>query len=291
MPHGIIIKGIGGFYYVKAENRTVECRARGKFRNEKITPLVGDYVDILEKGNGCMIDKILPRRNVLIRPPVANVDMAVYVIACRSPEPNFSLLDRFLLSAVSQSLDIVLCVNKIDLENIEYVEKLTAPYKNTGIKIIFTSTKSGQGIDELKEQLRNRITVFAGPSGVGKSSLLNCLQPSLKLKTGIISEKLERGRHTTRHCELMELQWGGYVLDTPGFSSMDIDTIEKEQLELLFPEFNEYSGDCKFAGCSHISEPGCAVKEAVEKNEIHPLRYESYVKLYDEISKRRRNYK
>lgn len=285
MPQGIIIKGIGGFYYVKAEGRVLECKARGRFRNEKITPLVGDMVDIVEKSGGSMIQSILPRKTELIRPSVANVDQAVIVFACTKPEPNLNLLDRFLVLSAHNRLETVICLNKLDLTGSEAADRIAEPYRKAGYVCIYTSTVTGQGIEELRNALKNKITVFAGPSGVGKSSILNKLQPSLKLKTGDISEKLERGRHTTRHSELMEFDGGGYVVDTPGFSSLDIDFISKEEIEYCFPEFNDFRGLCRFTGCSHISEPGCAVKEAVKNNAISETRYASYARLYDEISK------
>lgn len=291
MPQGIIIKGIGGFYYVKIDNRIIECRARGKFRNEKITPLVGDIVEITVQNNSGAISNILPRKTQLIRPLVANVDQAIIVFAAASPDPNMDLLDRFLLLAEYNSLEMIICINKIDLMDIEQIDELLIPYKNGGYKVVYTSTRTGYGIEELKSSLKQRITVFAGPSGVGKSSLLNSLDPSFNTKTGEISSKIGRGKQTTRHTELLELKVGGYVLDTPGFSSLDIDFISKEEIEHLFREFDDYIGQCRFTGCSHISEPDCAVKEAVEENNINEKRYNSYVRLYNEIKKIGRNYK
>lgn len=291
MPQGIIYKGIGGFYYVKSDNKVVECKARGKFRNDKITPLVGDMVDIVEKNGSYVIDSIIPRKNILIRPLVANVDQAVIIFAAAKPEPNLGLLDRFLILSEYNGLSITICINKIDLLEIAVINDMFIPYKNAGYKIIYTSTLKGYGINELKHNLENKISVLAGPSGVGKSSLLNAVQPNLMLKTGDISDKVERGKHTTRHTELMELETGGFVVDTPGFSSLDIDFIKKEEIEQFFPDFIEYLGLCKFSGCTHISEPNCAVKAALSNGRINNERYNSYVRLYNEISKLRRQYK
>lgn len=290
MPQGIIIKGVGGFYYVKTELSIVECRARGKFRNEKLTPLVGDIVNITEQSGSGVIDSILPRKNVLIRPAVANIDQAVIVLAAAKPEPNTNLLDRFLLLIERDYLDITICINKIDLIESTLVQNLMVPYKQAGYNILYTSTITGYGIDMLKDNLKDRTSVFAGPSGVGKSKLLNTLQPSFNMKTGEISSKIERGRHTTRHSELLELDTGGFVVDTPGFTSLNIDSINKVNLQNFFPEFNDYIGLCRFSGCSHINEPDCAVKNGVISNKVSKLRYDSYLNLYNEISKVRRNY-
>jgi len=292
MPQGIIVKGVGGFYYVKTDDRTVECKARGKFRSEKMSPLVGDIVDIEEQGGSGVIENILPRKTELIRPPVANVDQAIIVFAATKPDPNFELLDKFLLLCHKNNLDIIICINKIDLMDISEVDDLFSFYKDSGFTLIYTSTITGFGIAEIKRKLKDKITVFAGPSGVGKSSLANSIQPSLNMKTGEISKKIGRGKQTTRHTELQELDGGGFIVDTPGFSSLNIDFIDKENISYFFPEFSEYIGLCKFSSCAHITEPGCAIKEAVEKKLINIRRYDSYKKLYNEIiEKQRRNYK
>lgn len=291
MPQGILVKGIGGFYYVKYGDKIIECKARGKFRNQGITPLVGDLVDFSDYYNSCVIDNIAPRKNELVRPPVANIDQAIIVFAAANPEPNLRLLDRFLILAEYNNLAVIICINKIDLVDMDNAERLMVPYKNAGYRVIYTSTKKGSGIDELKNSLRCKINVFAGPSGVGKSSLLNVVQPGYNLKTGDLSDKLKRGKHTTRHCELLGLTDGGFVVDTPGFSSLDIDSIDKEELQHFFPEFADFSERCKFYGCSHVNELECAVKSAVADNLINPDRYSTYVDLYNELSKTRRRYK
>lgn len=291
MPQGIIIKGIGGFYYVKTEKGTLECRARGKFRNEKLTPLVGDIVHVIEQNGGCVIDKIEPRKTELKRPPVANVDQAIIVLAADRPKPDFHLLDKFLLLSEYNRLYTVICINKIDLTDISEAQDIVSPYKDGGYEIIYTSTLTGYGIKRLKEVVKDRVTVLAGPSGVGKSSIMNCLGSSFNVKTGEISGRIGRGKNTTRHSELLEIESGGYVVDTPGFSSLDVSTIDIERIDGLFPEIRNYIGLCRFSGCSHISEPGCAVKDALYKNEINPIRYDSYVRLYNEIKKTGRNYK
>lgn len=291
MSRGRIIKGIGGFYYVRLGDVTVECKARGKFRNEKISPLIGDIVDIVEKNNSYVIDYIAPRKNVLIRPPVANVDQAIIVFAATKPEPNLYLLDRFLVLSEFNCLDVIICINKADLLELTVIRSLLIPYEAAGYRVIYTSTLTKYGIDELKQCLKDRTTVFAGPSGVGKSSLINAMQPGLSLKTGILSDKIERGKHTTRHSELMELEGDGYVVDTPGFSVLDINFLNKEKIQQLFPEFDEYIGRCKYTGCLHINEPDCAIKTAAFNNKISNERYNSYVRMYTDISKLRRSYK
>ncbi|AOT68412.1 ribosome small subunit-dependent GTPase A [Geosporobacter ferrireducens] len=290
MIEGTIIKGIGGFYYVRVENKIYECRARGRFRKEKITPLVGDHVHISvdNASKQGVIEGIMDRKTELIRPPVANVDQAVIVFAIQQPDPKLSLLDRFLILAENEDLDVVICLNKIDLEAKEELQRLRMIYEQIGYQVIATSTKVKMGVEDLKECLKNQTTVFAGPSGVGKSSLLNSIQPNLALQTGEISQKIERGKHTTRHVELLPLEFGGWVLDTPGFSSLQVDFIDKEELQYLFKEFNEYLDRCKFQPCNHINEPDCAVKRALEHGHIHISRYESYRQLLEEIEQARR---
>ncbi len=290
MIKGIIIKGIGGFYYVKVEDSVYECKARGRFRKEKITPLVGDHVYIsLDDGSRQgVIEGFMDRKTELIRPPVANVDQAVIVFAIQQPNPNLSLLDRFLVLAENEDLNVVICLNKMDLEDQRELQRIRDIYEKTGYRVIATSTKTGTGVEDLRGQLKDQITVFAGPSGVGKSSLLNSLQPNLALQTGEISQKIERGKHTTRHVELLSLEFGGWVLDTPGFSSLQVDSIKKEELKYLFKEFNEYSDSCKFQPCNHINEPDCAVKKALEEGHVYSGRYESYRQLLVEIEQARR---
>ena len=290
MIKGIIIKGIGGFYYVKVEDSVYECKARGRFRKEKITPLVGDhvYISLDAASKQGVIEGFMDRKTELIRPPVANVDQAVIVFAIQQPNPNLSLLDRFLVLAENEDLNVVICLNKMDLEDQSELQRIRDIYEKTGYQVIATSTKTGRGVEDLRGQLKNQITVFAGPSGVGKSSLLNSLQPNLALQTGEISQKIERGKHTTRHVELLSLEFGGWVLDTPGFSSLQVDSIKKEELKYLFKEFNEYSDSCKFQPCNHINEPDCAVKKALGEGHVYLGRYESYLQLLEEIEQARR---
>ncbi len=291
MYSGRLIKGIGGFYYVDVSDQIFECKARGLFRKKKITPLVGDYVeiDILDNENKKgVIEDINDRHNELIRPSVSNIDQAIVVFAVTQPDPHLSLLDRFLVLAESQKLNIIICLNKIDLlEEVEY-EAIVNIYKSAGYKIIRTSTKENKGIMELRNELKNKTTVFAGPSGVGKSTLLNHIHPGLKLQTGEISTKISRGKHTTRHAELIAIGENGWVVDTPGFSSLDMNFIEEDELDFHFPEFMIHVDQCKFNSCKHLNEPSCAVKEAVQLNEISEGRYNSYVQFIDEIRKHRR---
>lgn len=290
MLEGIIIKGIGGFYYVKVGDTTYECRARGLFRKEKIKPQVGDRVliRINEEDNTGYVEEICPRDTELIRPAVSNVNQAIIVFAIRKPDPNLWLLDKFLLLASSQNLDVVICLNKIDKASKEEVREIYDIYDDIGYKIIATSATEDLGIDELREVLKDKITVFAGPSGVGKSSLLNKIDSNLKLETGSISEKTSRGKHTTRHTELIELKTGGFVLDTPGFSSLELDFLTEEDLEEYFPEIHKLGSECKFNGCKHLKEPKCRVKEAVSNGEISKIRYDNYILFLEEIINNRR---
>ena len=287
MLEGVILKGIGGFYYIAAEHGVYECRARGIFRKEGIRPTVGDAVRISvldeEKKKGSL-DEILPRRNELIRPRVANVDQAVIVFAAKSPNMNLDLLDRFLLLAEEQALDIVIVINKIDLDKKARYAQAAQRYREVGYPVICTSVEKGEGIAELRQALEHKISVFAGPSGVGKSSLLNAAFPALELNTGAISEKIQRGKHTTREVTIFEA-CGGLIADTPGFASLDTLKacyIPPENLEFAFPEFKPYFGECKFTGCSHRTETGCAVREALQNGELSQSRYQSYVTMYEE---------
>lgn len=291
MYSGRLIKGIGGFYYVDIEGEIFECKARGLFRKKKITPLVGDYVeiDILDNENKKgVLEKINKRKNELIRPSVSNIDQVVVVFAVTQPDPHLSLLDRFLVLAKSQKLNIVICFNKIDLLNEEEYSEIINIYKSAGYKLILTSTKENKGVNELKNKLKNKTTVFAGPSGVGKSTLLNSVHPGLKLQTGEISLKISRGKHTTRHAEILSIEKDSWVVDTPGFSSLNMNFIEENQLELYFPEFMKYTDNCRFNTCKHINEPNCGVKEAVELGKIHESRYSNYNQFIEEIKKHRR---
>ena len=285
---GKIIKGLGGFYYVQAEDGEVyECRAKGIFRKEKMKPLPGDNVEMSvvqdeEKPAG-NVDVILPRKNVLIRPAVANVDQALVIFAAASPKPNLNLLDRFLISMEQQNIPVAICFNKADLSTQQELEQLENTYSCSGCDVHILSVANKEGIEAIQSLLEGKTTVVAGPSGVGKSSLTNLLQPHIRMEIGEISRKIERGRHTTRHTELICLRKDTYFLDTPGFSSLYLQGIAYEDLRQYFPEFAAYEPHCRFQGCLHLSEPDCAVKAALEKGEISRSRYENYVLLAGEL--------
>lgn len=289
---GKIVKGIAGFYYVHTEGiRVYECKAKGIFRNQKIKPLVGDNVEIeildeiKRTGN---IEKILPRANTLIRPAVSNINQALVVFAAAKPEPNFNLLDRFLIAMSQRNVETVICFNKIDTVTDEKTENLEQIYKNSGSRVLCISVQEKNGVDKIKEVLQGKTTVLAGPSGVGKSSLLNRLKPEAQMETGSISEKIERGRHTTRHSELFYLSEHTYIMDTPGFSSLYLEDMEKEELKDYFHEFAPYEELCRFGGCVHIGEPDCGVKEALLAGKISRVRYDNYVLLYQELKDRKK---
>lgn len=290
MLEGIIIKGIGGFYYVKTKEGTIESRARGNFREGNITPLVGDKVRIRisSEDNSGYIDEILERKNQLIRPPVANISQAIIVMSIKKPDINTWLLDKFLMMAEHKNLNIIICFNKLDL-SLKEIDNLKDIYEKAGYKVIITSGKDDIGIDELRFSLKGHITVFAGPSGVGKSTLLNKMNPCFNRETGNISNKSKRGKHTTRSVELLELDYDTYVLDTPGFSSLDLDFItEPVQVREYFREINKYGRECRFQSCMHDKEPDCAVKKCVEHGLINKDRYNNYLLLLEEIKNTRR---
>ena len=294
MINGKIIKGIGGFYYVDTENGLYECRARGIFRKNKITPLVGDRVSISvvdEENKKGVVEEIEERDTELVRPPIANVDKALIVFAIKNPAPNLSLLDRFIVLAEKENLEIVIVFTKVDLDaDGELLEELKSIYEVSGYKVIPVSNKLKLNIDKIKEELKENTVVFAGPSGVGKSSLLNEVDKNFELKTGEVSDKIKRGKHTTRHAELLKLECGGMVADTPGFSSLTLDDIDESELKEYFIEFDKHD-DCRFGSrCIHENEPSCAVKEAVENGEISKKRYESYIQLLNEIRSGKRRY-
>lgn len=288
---GIIVKAIAGFYYVKIGGDIIECRARGIFKKKKISPLVGDKVviaiDEADQTKG-RIDEILPRSIQLIRPPVANVTQAIVVFAVAQPDPNINLLDKLLAICEYRGLKVVLCFNKVDLESQEAIKALENIYMDAGYQVIPTSATNHIEIEALKEVLKDEISVFAGPSGVGKSSLLNEIQEGIKLEVGGLSKKIARGKHTTRHSELLPLESGGMVVDTPGFTSMDMTEIPIESLDTCFLDFKSYIGTCKFNNCKHLNEPDCGVKNAVDEKEIHQSRYESYVYFMNALEEHRR---
>ena len=281
--NGIIIKGIGGFYYVESQGSDYECKARGVFRKEKIVPLVGDRVEITvnEAGNNS-IDKILPRNNYFNRPPISNVDNLVIVCSTCEPKPNTLIIDRLTAIAIHKGVKPIIVFTKNDLHDAsEYIEI----YNKTGIPTYVVSNHTGDGVDEVRALLENSVSVFTGNSGVGKSSLLNRIAPEFSLETGEISHKLGRGRHTTRHVELFKVG-NGYIADTPGFSSLDFETndiIKKNELADCFPEFSDFIGLCKFTSCSHINDKGCRIRQAVDEGEIHPSRHQNYAALYNEV--------
>ncbi|WHX47539.1 ribosome small subunit-dependent GTPase A [Paenibacillus woosongensis] len=302
MPEGLIVKALSGYYYVKplasAEENVLQCRGRGIFKKKGITPLVGDQVlyTPTENGEGT-VDEILPRDTELIRPPIANASHAVLLFSVKEPDLNLQLLDKFLVHIEHAGLRPLICLTKEDLldeQGDEQDRNLTRQvgelYEKVGYEVIITSSLTGSGTDEVKARLAGHISVFAGQSGVGKSSLLNAMLPGLSLETSEISLKLGRGRHTTRHVELIELDNGGYVADTPGFSQLDFLELGVEELSSCFIEFSEYAEQCKFRGCSHLHEPGCRVRAAVEEGEIVSSRYKHYVQFYEEMKDKKRRY-
>ncbi len=284
---GKIIKGIAGFYYIHVEGKGIyECKAKGIFRKDHVKPLVGDdvVIDVLDEtrmlGN---ISSILPRQSVLLRPAVANVNQALILFAIVKPNPNFNLLDRFLIRMERQELSTIICFNKQDIASVQEKETLRKAYETCGYRVLFISALENEGVEEVRELLSGKTTTVAGPSGVGKSSLINQLSPQANMETGPISAKIERGRHTTRHSEIIALGEKTYIVDTPGFTSLDISEITKDELGLYYPEFAAYAPSCKFRGCAHISEPHCGVKEAVETGAISQVRYDNYRLLYQEL--------
>ena len=289
---GKIIKGIAGFYYVHTASDSVyECKAKGAFRNMKIKPLVGDNVeiDITDADNliGNIVD-ILPRNNELIRPAVANIDQAMIVFASVSPEPNLNLLSRFMVNMDRNGIDTVICFNKADQADSAKLEALCEVFAESGCRIVTSSVVNNEGIDELRSILDGKTTAFAGPSGVGKSSILNALFPKANSQTGDISAKINRGKHTTRHSEIFAVAADTYIMDTPGFTSLECDGIEAGDLRFYFNEFERYEGKCRFNGCVHVNEPDCAVKAAVTEGVINSTRYDIYVNLYNELKSKRK---
>lgn len=291
MQEGIIVKGVGGFYYVEMKNgELIECKARGKFRKDNITPLVGDRVCIekISDSQG-VIKEIKERKSQLIRPQVANVDQVIVVFALKDPDISFTLLDRLLVHVEEKELDCVICFNKSDLDENGKFEEVYSIYSRAGYNVIKTNALQKEGLDNLKDLLKGKISVFAGPSGVGKSTLFNSLQTKVKMETGEISEKIGRGKHTTRHAQLIKIDDETYLVDTPGFSTLDLSFIEPENLQYYFKEFRNYIGQCKFSSCLHVKEKDCAIIENVEKGNICKIRYNNYLELLHEILENRRN--
>lgn len=289
---GKIIKGIAGFYYVHVEGQGIyECKAKGIFRKDHKKPLVGDDVDVEvldEEQKLGHIREILPRKSALIRPAVANVDQALIIFAIVKPNPNFNLLDRFLIRMERQNLPTIICFNKQDIATPEEKEVLQKAYETCGYQVLFISALEEEGLEQVRHILAGKTTAVAGPSGVGKSSLINRLAPKANMETGAISEKIERGKHTTRHSEIIALGENTYIVDTPGFTSLDISEITKEELGSYYPEFVQYEPYCKFSGCAHISEPSCGVKDAVAEGKISQVRYDNYKVLYQELKEIKR---
>lgn len=290
---GKIIKGIAGFYYVDSSDGVFQCKAKGIFRNKSIKPLVGDNVEFEithEEDKEGNITEILERDNELIRPAVANIDQAMIVFALKAPNPNVNLLDKLLVCMEYQNIETIICFNKTDIADKDFAKELASIYRNAGYKVLFTSATENEGVEEVKQALKGKSTVFAGPSGVGKSSMLNAIKEDAVMETGDISEKIGRGKHTTRHSEIFKTDDDTYVFDTPGFGSLFIPGMTKERLEDCFPEFSLYTNECRFIGCAHINEPDCAVKDALVENKIAESRYESYKAFYEELKEQENKY-
>jgi len=290
---GLIVKGIGGFYYVDSENSIYECKGKGAFKNEGIKLQVGDEVEISEvplskeaRDRGILhegvINSILPRKNEFIRPPIVNVDTLLITLACVSPEPNFALIDKFLVMAEMKEEEAIIVIKKCDLVNEDKLNELKSIYEDE-YKVIACSSKTGQGIDELKEAIEGKISAFSGPSGVGKSSILNLLHPAAQMETGEISKRTDRGKHTTRHVEIFKTPGGGMVYDTPGFTSFEIMEADENELQLFYPKIEKIRATCKYDNCRHIKEPDCAVRQAVRDGVLNKQRYLSYKQNYLEI--------
>ncbi len=291
--HGKIVKGIAGFYYVDTqEYQELECHAKGIFRKEQKKPLVGDDVCVelldAEKKLGSIVS-IDERKNQLIRPEVANVDQALILFAHVSPQPNLNLLDKFLIMMQMQSVDCILCFNKQDKIDEAKIAEITRIYENCGCRVLSVSVQQKEGLKEIEELITGKTTALAGPSGVGKSTMLNHFCKENRMETGEISRKLERGKHTTRHSQLFYVKKDTYLMDTPGFTALSLtENLEKEEIKHFYPEFYPYEGQCKFAECHHVHEPQCAVQEAVQEGKISKIRYDGYCAIYEEIKNRKR---
>jgi ribosome biogenesis GTPase len=292
-PEGVIIRGYSGFYYVWDGSALWECKLRGKYRIRSQTFLPGDKVRISlldEQKRQAVIEEVLPRKNELIRPNISNMDQAVVVLACKDPEPDWRLVDRLLVMIRANLAEPLICFNKADLVSTDEIAQMTKQYDKAGFPLLTVSTKKNWGLEALKKALAGKVSVFAGPSGVGKSSIMNMLEPGLRRKTGEISEKSARGRHTTRHVELLPLPYGAVVADTPGFSQVMLPQMKKEELAGYYREFDDYRSSCRFSSCLHRDEPQCAVKEAVEQGLINAGRYERYLVLLEEVKANERRY-
>lgn len=287
MNQGVIVKGIAGFYYVKTEEGDIiECKARGKFRKDKTSPLVGDKVSInmIDTSHGS-IEEIHTRKSLLMRPNVANVDQAIIVFALKDPDLNYTFLNKILITIEHYEIDIIICLNKSDLDSGEF-EKAKEIYESVGYEVLKVNALTGEGLNELNEKLTGKISVFAGPSGVGKSTISNFIQEDVVMETGGLSKKISRGKHTTRHAQLIEISKDTYIVDTPGFSSIDLSFIKPSDLQYMFKEFN--LGECKFNSCLHNKEIGCKVKEDLENGIIKEDRYNAYISILDELNTTRR---
>ena len=288
---GKIVKGIAGFYYVNVDGILYECKAKGVFRKDHRKPLVGDDVllEVLDEekkiGN---VTELLPRKSELVRPAVANVDQGMVIFAMTSPAPNLNLLDRFLIMMDRQKLPCLICFNKMDLDDGKLMETYRSAYEKSGHPLLFISAKEGTGLKELRAFLEGKTTTVAGPSGVGKSSLINHLLGETAMETGSLSAKIDRGKHTTRHSELLRIDQDSFIFDTPGFSSLEVMDLEKEELAAYYEEFVPFEKYCRFGGCSHVTEPVCGVRQAVESGEIPRIRYENYCQLYEELKSKRK---
>lgn len=287
MNSGIVIKNVNGYFYVQDEVCTVhECKVRGRIKKNKYSLLVGDRVEISDDG---FVETILPRKNSMIRPAVANIDQVVLVVAAHEPDINLLLLNKMLVMIEHADIPIVLCINKCDLADSE-TDELVALYQSIGYTVITTSVYANLGITTLKEILSHKVTAFAGPSGVGKSSLLNAVDSKFAFQTGEVSDKIKRGKHTTRHASLFSLDDDSFIMDTPGFSAIEFSDISLERLPTLFPEFNNYVENCKFSPCYHEHEPVCGVKEAINSNRIRPSRYAAYMSIRKDIQSQRKRF-
>ena len=289
---GLIIKGVGGFYYVKTEQGVYETRGRGIFRKAGISPVVGDHVEISEleeEGKG-VLEKIYPRRNSFRRPPISNVDRIIIEMAARDPEPNFSTIDKLLIIAEKMNVEAAICINKADLVTEEELNELANRYEKA-CQVFRVSLKNKEGLEQVEDFIRDHTAALEGASGVGKSSMVNFLLRGEAAEIGHVSRKNKRGRQTTRHVEMFELASGGWIFDTPGFSSFDMEgELLSSELDKYYPEFRDYIGQCRFDNCRHLSEPGCAVKAAVEAGEINSGRYKTYTEIFEEIKQKENKY-